>query len=112
MTALEVETNEAFPGGETNSADFVKLWGLCNKLAITLTIRIAREYLIRVCTCKCGFLIKGQFLFPSVLSLFRIGVSYTSLRASGSRLLCCLLLSWIKGFSLVPQMLRQHLHDA
>ena len=39
----------------------------------------------------------------SVLSLF--GVSYTSLRASGSRLLCCALLSWIKGFSVDPQML-------
>ena len=56
MTALEVETNEAFPGGETNSADFVKLWGLRNKLAITITIRIARKCLIRVFTCNVGFL--------------------------------------------------------
>ena len=39
----------------------------------------------------------------SVLSLF--GVSYTPLRASGSRRLCCALLSWIKGFSVDPQML-------
>ena len=39
----------------------------------------------------------------SVLNLF--SVSETSLRASGSRLLCCPLFSWIKGFNVVPQML-------
>ena len=37
--------------------------------------------------------------------LNHFGVSYTSLRASGFHLLCCLLLQWIKGFSLIPRML-------
>ena len=37
--------------------------------------------------------------------LNHFGVSYTSLRASGFHLLCCPLLQWIKGFSLIPQML-------
>ena len=78
---------------------------------------------------QCRFLMKGQCLFLaceqallfgrakrvsrpysqamslriSVLNHF--GVSYTSLRAIGSRLLCCSLLSWIKGFRAVPYVL-------
>ena len=47
---------------------------------------------------------KGQCLFLIACSIHFGVSSYTSLRASGSRLLFCPLLSWIKGSSVVPQM--------
>ena len=53
---------------------------------------------------QCGFVMKGQCLFQIACSIHFGVSSYTSLRASGSRLLCCPLLSWIKGSSVVPQM--------
>ena len=80
---------------------------------------------------QCGFLMKGQCLFlaceqallfgrakrvsrPYSQAMFlrisvlnHFGVSYTSLRAIGSRLLCCSLLSWIKGFRAVPSLPRR-----
>ena len=71
------------------------------KLWIAITRRKAREYPVPVCAMLVSY--ERPVSPNSRLSLF--DVSYTSLRSSGSRLLCCALLSWIKGFSVVPQML-------
>ena len=50
-----------------------KSWFSLGTLQCTIKIRIAREYLIRVCTCNVGFLGKANFSFQacSVFSVFR-----------------------------------------
>ena len=72
------------------------------KLSIGITPRKAREYSVRVCAMWVCYE-RPVSLSDSVLNHFGVS-SYTSLRACGSRLLCCPLLSWIKGSSVVPQM--------
>ena len=72
------------------------------KLWIAITRRKAREYSIRVRAMWVCYE-RPVSLPDSVFNHFGVS-SYTSLRASGSRLLCCPFLSWIKGSSVVPQM--------
>ena len=73
----------------TDLLKYRKSWLSLGTSQYTITIRIAREYLIRVCTCNVGFLWRPVSL-PKRAQSFRCFVHFWSLRCSTfTRCLSC-----------------------